>query len=299
MSHVPITENKIFYSHELSNEDYHLDPAISSSGIKSFKECAAIYYDKFLSPDKEPFDETKFTRMGSFAHIKLLEPHKFYNEYAVSPEFAVTNRGKKNEALKPMNRNHSDYGAFEDTCITMEKKPILHSEFNNIQAMSQAVKNHPLASRMLMNGQEEMSFFAHDEETGLMLRARPDYLVESPSHGICLIDYKTTSISMRIRKQSNHAFGLDRHIQAAHHKRVAELATGGRIDHVIYITQMVERPHLIKFFRMPPASIERGINERRFYLDNMSECLATGIWPGYSDEIEDYIEPGYLDDDYA
>lgn len=290
-----INENKVFYSHELTNEDYHANPAIGSSGLKSFKECPAIYYDKYLAPDREPTEESKAMRLGSFAHIKLLEPERFKKEYWISPEFAVVNKGKKNEALKPMNRAHGDWGVFEEECAALGKKPILHSEYDEITAMALAISKHPLASRMLMNGQEEMSFFTQDPESGLMMKSRPDYLVKLPDYGVCLIDYKTTAISMTTTKQSNHAYGLGRHIQAAHHKTVAELATGGQIDNVVYITQMVKRPYLLRFFRMPTHSLQRGMDERRTYLDGIAECIQKNHWPEYSSEIEDYVEPGYLD----
>lgn len=293
-----IQENRIFYSKELSNDDYHADPAIGSSGLKSFKECPAIYYDKYIAPDKEPTEESKAMRVGSFAHIRLLEPDLFKKEYAVSPEFALVNKGKKNETLKTMNRNHGDWGAFEDECTAIGKKPILYSEYAEITAMANVIRKHPLASRMLMNGQEEMSFFTKDDETGLMIKSRPDYLVKLLDYGVCLIDYKTTSISMSTTKQSNHSFGLGRHIQAAHHKTVAELATGGQIDNVVYITQMVKRPYLLRFFRMPVHSLQRGMDERRIYLNGIAECISNNEWPEYSSEIEDYIEPGYLDHEF-
>ena len=216
-----ITENKIFHSHELTNEEYHSDEAIGSSGLKSFKECPAIYYDSYLSNNRESCDESRAMRIGSFAHIKLLEPDRFKKEYAISPEFAIVNKGKKNEALKPMNGNHGDWTTFKDECTQTGKSPILFSDYAQISAMAEVIRKDPLASRMLMNGVEEMSFFAKDPETGLMMKSRPDYLVKLPDYGVCLIDYKTTAISMTTSKQSNHAFGLGRQIQAAHHKTVA------------------------------------------------------------------------------
>lgn len=290
-----IQENSIFYSHELSNEDYHADPAIGSSGIKSFKECPAIYYDNYIAPDREAYMGNKATRTGSHAHICLLEPDRFKDEFRVSDEFALVNKGKKNERQEPMNRRCGDWTTFEAQTEAQGKKAITFNEFKQASAMAEVIRRHPLASRMLIGGQSEMSFFARDTETGLILKARPDYLVKLDDFGIVLVDYKTTGISMATRKQSNNAFSLGRHIQASHHKTVAEMATGGEINHVVYITQMQERPYLIRFFRMPPHSIERGLGERRMYLNEMAECYGKNEWPGYPPEIEDYVEPGYLD----
>lgn len=292
---MPITENSVFYSHELSNEEYHADPAIGSSGIKAFKECPFIYYDNYLSPNKPAFDESKTTRIGSFAHIRLLEPEKFKREFIVSPEFSIVNKGKINEKKTPMNGNHTDWKEFNANALAQGKKAILFSDFYNIENMARMIMKSKLASSMLMNGQEEMSFFAKDTETGLMLKARPDYLVKLPNEGVVIVDYKTTTISMKPRKQSNHAYGLGRHIQAAHHKKVTEMATGGQVSRVVYVTQMQERPWLIRYFNMPLHSIERGNNEIHNYLSLMADCVAQNEWPSYPEEIEDYVEPPYLD----
>lgn len=282
----------------LPNEDYHADLAIGSSGLKAFGECPAIYWERYLNPDKSQQQESKYSMLGSYAHMALLEPELFAKTYSVAPQFATVNKGKKNEETKLMHKAHGDWKKFESDALSLGKEPLLHSEYLQASAMAAVIKNHSLASSMLTGGKAEMSFFAKDEETGLTIKARPDYLVKAQDRGVILVDYKTTSLSMGLSKQSNHTFSLGRHLQAAHHKKVTELATGGYINEVCYITQMQEAPYLVRIFRLPEEALDMGYTLRRQHLDGIAECHATGVWPGYPEEIEDFIVPRWMDYDF-
>lgn len=278
----------------LSNADYHADSAIGSSGLIEFAECPALYWNKYLNPEAQRTHDDKY-RLGSYAHIALLEPHIFEREYLVSPEFAVVNKGKKNEAYKTMNKTHADWNVFEEHANSVSKKAILHSEYIQALAMADAIKEHELANAMMSGtGKNEMSFFALDECTGLRIKARPDRLVNVKGIGIVLVDYKTTALSLSTSKQSHHAFGLSRHIQAAHHKEVVELVTGGKIAQVCYITQMQEAPYLVRVFRMPEEALAAGSNQIRSYLGQIADCHARNQWSGYPSEIEDFILPNWI-----
>lgn len=283
---------------KLSAEQYHADTAIGSSGLKSFKECPAIYWHDYLNPDRVTKDESKYSSIGSHAHVALLEPEIFARDYVVAPADATINRGKKNEIVKAMNKAHGEWKEFEAEAIANNKKPLLMTEYLQANAMAEAIKNHSLANKMLTGGKAEVSFLAKDETTDLMMKARPDYLVKVQGIGVVLVDYKTTSLPLGVSKQSNHAFSLGRHLQAAHHKAVTELATGGVINEVCYITQMQSAPHLIRIFRMSEDAIIIGKNERRQYLDSIAECHTKNIWPDYPHEIEDLILPKWMDYDF-
>lgn len=270
---------------------YHADPAIGSSGLKKFMECPALYHAHYVAEPRIPYGASRAQRIGSHAHVRLLEPDKFVKEFAISPEFAVVNKGKRNEERKPMNRAHGDWTEF---CATVgNKTPLLHSEYLTAQDMAEAIMQHPLASKMLTGGREELSFFAKDE-SGLMVKSRPDYLINTDAFGVVLVDYKTTGLSLSTSKQSRNAFDLGRHIQAAHHKRIAEIATGGKINQVLYIAQMQEAPYLVRVFRMPEDAIQIGHDACRHYLDEMARCYEDGNFPSYPIEIEDYLTPSWL-----
>lgn len=285
----------IYAPEDLSNEAYHADTAIGSSGLKVAGENLALYEYEYLDPTKAIGRASKYTSIGSHAHVALLEPERFGQDYIVAPEFAITNKGKKNEDIKPMNKAHGCWKDFIEESKETGKIPLLYSEYRQAMAMCAAIGRHELASTMLSGGKAEMSFFAKDESTGLMMKARPDYLVRVEGIGNVLVDYKTTAISLGVTQQSNHAFKLGRHIQAAHHKKVTELATGGEINEVCYITQMQEAPHLVRIFRMPYDAIIAGEEQCRIYMDAIADCWKNGVFPDYPHIIEDMVMPKWMD----
>lgn len=285
----------IYTNNQLSNEDYHSSDAIGSSGIKEFLECPALYHAKYISKTAES-KYSNATSIGTHAHLTLLEPEKFEDEYLIAPKTYISNKGKKNEQEKPLDKKTvTGWKEFCTEASEMRKTPLLHKEFEQITAMAAAVKAHNLANVMLTKGRAEMSFFAKDPETGLMLKSRPDYLVKMDGIGNVLVDYKTTGLDLSESAQSRNAFSLGRQIQAAHHKRVTELATGGEIAEVLYVTQMQSAPYLVRVFRMPHDALQVGQDQVSQALIGLAHCQEDGIYPDYPHEIEDLVMPRWMD----
>ena len=66
---------------DLPIDQYHADPAISSSGIKLLLKNPQKYWDKSaMNPEKESAD-TDALRVGKAMHCLLLEPEKFEDEF--------------------------------------------------------------------------------------------------------------------------------------------------------------------------------------------------------------------------
>ena len=265
----------IYTPEQLSNEDYHADSAIGSSGLIKFSECPALYYAEYLDQNRPARPSSQVLRFGSAAHVTLLEPDKFDSMYAI----ADPSIDKK--TTKP-------WKDFKVEAEANNKEPLLYKEYESLCQMAAMIKRNELANSMLTGGKAEMSFFAKDSDTGLMLKARPDYLVRIPEIGDVIVDYKTTTISLNTQKQSNHAFGLHRYIQASHHKKVVELATGGNIAYVCYVVQMQNYPYLVRVFAMGENEIQIGNDECQVLLEKIKTCQASGIWPDDWNDAQEY-----------
>ena len=288
----------IYSPDQLSNEEYHADPAIGSSGLKEFMKIPAKYHYRYLDPvgrEENKEKQSKALTLGSYAHVSLLEPEKFEAEYKVSPETAVVYRDKKNEKEVPMNKKHGDWIKFEKEVEAKGKTPLLWSEFEKCVRMTAMIKRNELANAAFSNGKAEYSFFAKCPTTGVMLKARPDYLSKLSNYGTVLIDYKTTGISLDSHKQNNNAFELDRDLQGAFHKYVTGLATNGsKIEGVIYVTQEQDPPFLIRNFRMSEEDLKDAHDRMIVKLQEVAECQKSGIWPDYEQIIEDYTKPNWV-----
>lgn len=146
--------------YDLPNEEYHADPALSSSGLKSLLKNPMEYWsNSCLNPDREPLD-TVALKNGRAAHMLLLEPQNFDNEFVIK-------KGIKQSKVEGV---------------------IGEGDYEDMLKAVKVIKSHPTLSKLIEGGNPEVSIFWKDEETGIMCRCRFDYLL--PRIGF---DYKRTT----------------------------------------------------------------------------------------------------------
>ena len=174
----------------LSNEDYHNDPAISCSGVKNLLDCPTKYWwNSPLNQNKEPLD-TKALRIGKLYHCLLLEPKKFEDEFLVLPKGKLVKSFLKERGLK------------EDDVIHLTQ--IREPDIEGAKEAIQEIKNDKFYNGWFDGGYPEVSIFWKDQETGLMCRCRFDYLNTKFA-----IDYKTTEDVTDVKKAvSNYNYNL-------------------------------------------------------------------------------------------
>ncbi len=133
----------------LSNEDYHNDPALSHSGMtKVLISWQDYWINSPHNPDRSEYKPTEAMMFGERSGMLLLEPKKFharYNSYGRSP---ATAKGTWLSSL----------------------------EFDRIQRSVNDVMSVPQAAAYFEQGYPEVSIFWKDKVTGVPLRARIDYL---------------------------------------------------------------------------------------------------------------------------
>jgi exodeoxyribonuclease VIII len=132
----------IYYG--ISNDDYHADPAVSSSGIKMLLRCPEEYWFHYIA-GLDQDESTKSTKFGTAYHTYILEPSHF--SYEVLP-------GQK---------------------TTTKEGCLAEAEMQKIQAMAERLHSNPRHSQLFRGGYAEVSIVWKDEETGVMCRIRPDY----------------------------------------------------------------------------------------------------------------------------
>ena len=157
----------------LSNKDYHNDPAISCSGVKLLLDCPTKYWwNSPLNPNRKTLD-TKALRIGRLYHNLLLEPEKFGDEFLVL---------KKGEQFKSyLKENNLE---LEDVAhLTQIREP----DILEAQEAIKEIKDDPLYQKWFKGGYPEVSIFWEDQRTGLMCRCCFDYLNSNFGD-----DYKTT-----------------------------------------------------------------------------------------------------------
>ena len=83
-----------------SNEDYHSDPSISSSGLKVIADRSVEYY-----LNRPPFKTTDAMELGTAIHEKLLFPDQFDDQYFELPKLDLRKKADKEIAAELKEKN--------------------------------------------------------------------------------------------------------------------------------------------------------------------------------------------------
>lgn len=269
--------------YDIPMEVYHSDccvgPSISSGGLNLINsECPAIYWGRsYLNPAGIPDFDTEALRKGKATHALVLGEPEFAASFAILPFDSL----RTNEAK-----------AWRDKTEAEGKVILRAEEFETVQAMAAAIKRSPQCSRAFRNGKPERSLIWQDEETGVWLKSRPDWLPDDPTLGM-ILDYKTTA-DLRPRKFSAQAFECGYHLQAALQVDACRAVLGVDPLGIGHVVQEKAQPYLAEVRLFTPEQIDFGRREYRRALRTFARCWQTKQWPGYTDAPQ-YIEtPGWI-----
>lgn len=247
---------------DISEPEYHQDAgSLSSSGARLILSSPA----KFKYRQANPEHSTAFD-MGSYVHALVL---------GVGAEVVVIDAANYTTKAAKVAR---------DEAYEAGKTPMLIGDVELGYAMFRAVMGHPTAAALFAEGDAEQSLFWHDEQTGVRLRARIDWLRPGASRLIA-IDLKTTGVSASPQEWGSTAAKWKLHFQAAYYLTALEQL--GLCDNPAFVFCNVEKepPHLVSVTQLTEAAIELGRREMRRAIDTYARCLETDAWPGYSTEI--------------
>ncbi|MFJ3289938.1 PD-(D/E)XK nuclease-like domain-containing protein [Streptomyces sp. NPDC086669] len=248
----------------LSADDYHADrTTISSSGLRALLPpgCPAQYaYDR----DNPPAPKREFD-LGHAVHTEVL---------GEGPELVALDYSTY------LSRNAKEE---RDAAREAGQIPLLRHEWEQVQAMAEAVRKHPQAGPLLAPGMgiAERSIYWTDPATGVRCRCRPDWLMIRPDV-TAIVDLKTTTdaspdaCSKAIESYSYHqaaALYVDG-VQAAGFAH-----EGAR---TFFVFQSKKAPYLVtvRELKDQDQDIGRARNERalRIYAD----CTARNEWPDWT-----------------
>jgi hypothetical protein len=257
----------------IPDDAYHADPvpggSLSASGAKKLlaPSCPALFrYDA----DHGAKHKREFN-FGHAAHKKVL---------GVGAEIVPIDAA-----------NYKTKAAQEarDAAYAAGKVPLLPAEVAVVDAMAAALIAHPWAS-LLFNpeaGKPEQSIFWFDEEFGIWRRARLDWLPNPTSNGrlIC-IDYKS-AVSAEPGAFSRTVANFGYHMQDAFYlDAVQAVGLGDEDTAFLFVVQEKTPPYLVTVVELDARAIQVGRERNRRALEIFRDCQQSGIWPGYSNEIE-------------
>ena len=164
---------------------------------------------------------------------------------------------------------------------------VLVSVFIGYEILSRALFSQP--------GDAEVSVFA--EIDGVPVRARFDFLPEQTDRRRVAVDLKTTlDASFRGFEKSITAYRYD--IQLGWYLSALDAAVGpmphGLEPEFAFVAVQKNPPYLVAVHAITPQwaqmAAESAARARRIF----AECIESGVWPGYPEEIQYHEPPTWL-----
>jgi exodeoxyribonuclease VIII len=245
--------------------DYRSAPGVNVSVLKWIRRSPRhAYYHAYDEPEAEKPSWQMV--LGSAVDCLLLEgPEAFEASFVIPPEIS---------------KNSSEYKAW----AAGESRQIIDGKHaRTAQAMVEAARRKWTIRDILGDGLAQVSVFWEDPGlNGLQCKGRIDWIGQDHT----VWDLKTTGDA------GWYGFGrsVDRwayHWQAAWYLRGLSVVTGIRHDKFGWLVVENEAPYESIVYRADRELLDRGWAEVYAAAAEYEQCVATGEWPGYPDEIQE------------
>ncbi len=178
----------------LPAEVYHCANGLGSTAIREATRSMAHYWSYLHTPRSE----SKDMLLGTLTHLFIFEPERIDSLIVVQPEH-----------LTPGNNN-----AWKAWKAEQDRTIITKAELEYSAHLANSVKEN--LGHFFTGGYAELSVWYRDQQTGLLLKARADYVL-----GDAIIDLKTTRAEDPSRFE--YICAVDYAIQDSHYRTVTGL----------------------------------------------------------------------------
>lgn len=244
---------------------YLAHPGVSRSALMTMLEATPAHYR--YERDHPDHKVSEAFLWGSAVHCRLQEPEEFASRYRPGPVNPKT--GEQYGALtKAWEEAQEEADALGLT---------LYREAWCVDAMAEAVRNHPDTRRILVGRPMiEATVIWRDPATGLLCKARPDNL--RVDLGVFLDVKSTESANARDFAGSCATYGY--FDQVAHYSNGLSLLL--QRDFNCWLIPVEKKPpHAVGCYRVGEAEVEEAKRRVAWALSSIAACEKSGEWPGY------------------
>lgn len=287
-----ISESGVY---DIPMADYHSDccdgPSVSASVLWRLLDCPAKMWDSsVLNPNRVPEEPKDSFDVGRAAHALVLGEPEFNAAFVVCPH--------DNLAKNPGKQWNDEWKA--SVAAGIETRTLIR-DFDVIKQIAAAQLRAPQVARAFRDGQPEKSLIWRDQETGVWVKSRPDWLPNDPTQGF-LIDYKTAR-TINPRELGMAAFRYGYHLQAAMQFDAVQAVLGVKPLGIAHVVQEKESPYLAELKMFDERHLALGRHLYRQGLRLFAECWARykagdpprKAWPGYTDTPSYFVHPFHIE----
>lgn len=242
---------------DLPNEIYHGVIGVSCSKLKVFiDDCPFMYkatfIDKLVSFVHKPYFD-----FGSAGHTTILEPHKFDAEYCKMPDYSGEGSKAKKELFK----------------LNAEKRGqtvLGEAHYDAMPKLRAAIDANPAAKGLTSGGVAEVSYFKRDEGTGLIIKCRPDYMIND-----LIVDLKTSDTV-------NPRFVVGKFSKLQYDIQDAMYCDVVGVNSFVFVAIQSAPPYMVTAPIMFDEQKRRlAYLKYRKSLRELKQCMDSGKWKGY------------------
>lgn len=241
-------------------KEYHASEGVNHSNAKEMDLSPRHYLQKISEPPEEPTDAQI---MGTITHSAILEND--FSGFVVKPE-GMTFTTKEGKAWRD----------------SQTKQIINREEASNIAGMVTAIKNHPLAARILFatRGNNEVSCWATHKPTGLLTKGRADRITMDAQDRTVIIDVKTTDRGGASPAEFSRSI-----LKWSYASQAAFYCDLFGSTYFVFCVVEKSAPFAVNCFSLAPEAIEYGRRKYQGWLAKIKACAESGKWDAYGEEL--------------
>jgi len=269
-----------------TNEQYHANPAISHSKLECYRRRPALFYKKYIAKTLPQPEESSAFRLGSAVHCSVLEPKQFDARYVQKPE---CDRRTKEGKLQ-----------FAEFAAQHGGKTFLDSdELSQVNAMTEAVATHPIASQLLYDGMPEQTWRQPQGNALGALQCRTDWFCafgcEISEGEPYVLDIKTVESldSDAFRNFERAAFSYGYHRQAGFYLPLINEIFKRPVTRMYYVAVEKVEPFGVAVYKLSDDAIARGQDENIADLVRLKRSLETNEWPNIEPTLHELKLPAW------
>lgn len=251
----------------MPNEAYHNYPAWNKSSLDLIARSPAHYKHAASR------NATRAMELGSAIHAAVLEPELYKSKYVLLEDVKDRRSSVYKEAVK----------------IHGSEYVLTGTEATITECIREAVQH----SIIKQPGNAEITVLATCNKTGLLVKARLDYLTNE----LDAIDLKTTQ-DARSNEFAKSVHNYRYHVQDAFYRHVFYCATGRELNSFKFLAVEKEAPYFSAIYELGHEALEIGNYYAMRDLSTAKDCEQTDYWPMPSVVSEPLELPIYAVYDY-
>lgn len=250
-----------------SNETYHGNPGLSNTGLKHLAKTPAHFYWSKLRPKKQ----TASQKLGSLTHLALEDRAGF----------------EKKVFVVEGNRNANSVKAAIAAAESEGYIPCKQDEKDDAMRMADAVLRNDFIAKILSTSRVEKSIYWRHEETGVLLKCRPDAY---RADGVVL-DWKTYT-NLGIKELERQVYAQKYHWQSRHYLNGVNKLLG--LNSTMFVHVFIDtEAFTCRTVVLGDASLDKAESQIEPLIKTYAACLKENTWPGYPEGVSQIELPTY------